>query len=205
MSATLRKRKGNPAGPPAPSKRPAAAVTHCPNCHRLVGNTDFILCTKCDAKVHLLCTQITTDDALNKTANFANFLCHICCPPSVEDESDAAMEGDTETDVDASTITQPVELLMTILKEVQALRRSNRKLERHSAMLERQVSVLTARVEELSVVGAQQNAQSRYFASQHVCAQEITAAAFHQLSPFWLPPFVYNWHGKAASGRPFET
>lgn len=145
MSANLRKRRGN-ASDAIVAKKQARALARCPNCQHHVGGTDFIMCSKCDARVHLLCTQLTTDDAVNCSAAFTGFLCQYCSPSSYDNAVDdgVATEMDAEATPGTPSVNNSDSLLRTILKEVQALRSSDR-------ALRQEIAALNARVEELTM------------------------------------------------------
>lgn len=151
MGSTDRKRRAGQGAPSAgkPAKRTLLAI--CPNCRRHVGSSDYILCAKCDTKVHLKCTEITTEDTMSQSPALIEFQCDDCHPPPV-DENCVAMDADVEQGPSSAT---PADVILRVLlKEVGELRKSN-------ASLVRQVAYLTAKVEELSVPREQPRATAR--------------------------------------------
>lgn len=139
MVETLRKRKGDKCGTGEPEKR-VRTLARCPNCNRPVGASNYILCTKCDAPVHLLCTQLTTDDAVNETSAFSEFQCHHCAPPlDVDNTSGDEMLTDEATALDQGPISV---FLRSLLNEVRALRCSNRRLEHQTTLLTAEMQAL---------------------------------------------------------------
>lgn len=152
MPAGIRKRRDN-ASDVSAAKRPPRELTRCPNCYRYVGSADYIMCAKCDSKVHLLCTQLTSEDAVNKSQALSDFVCSDCSPAS--DYEDSVSDMDAEAALDVVSDANSEGLLRAILKEVLALRRSGvlkelQTLRRSNRRLEREVCLLSAKVDQLT-------------------------------------------------------
>lgn len=125
-------------------KKPSHEPRKCPNCYRRVGPTNYIQCSTCQQRVHVRCTQITTDDVVNETAAFTGLQCNECNPPDHDSSSDIDNHMDAADNADSLTGKLSTdEILRALLKGMRALRRSN-------ARLERQVCDLTEKVEKLT-------------------------------------------------------